>query len=139
MHLHGLPVTFALTGTKADEREDQAAAASPPRRAHPARRIPVQAAARHRRYRPRQTVHRTTLPGWYAGPGPAWERSGKEEQMNTAEAPEQLPLGYGLADGIAVVHVTGEVDVASCGALRHSLLRIVTDEASTAWWSTSPG
>jgi anti-sigma B factor antagonist len=48
--------------------------------------------------------------------------------MNTAEAPEQLALAYRLADGIAVVQVTGEVDVASCGALRDSLLRIVTDE-----------
>jgi anti-anti-sigma factor len=49
--------------------------------------------------------------------------------MNSAEAPEQLALGYGLADGIAVVRVTGEVDVASCGVLRDSLLRVVTDEA----------
>jgi stage II sporulation protein AA (anti-sigma F factor antagonist) len=48
--------------------------------------------------------------------------------MSTAEAPERLALEYGLADGIAVVQVTGEVDVASCGVLRDSLLRIVTDE-----------
>ena len=48
--------------------------------------------------------------------------------MNTAEAPERLALEYGLADGVAVVQVTGEVDVASCGVLRDSLLRIVTDE-----------
>jgi len=48
--------------------------------------------------------------------------------MNTAEAPERLALEYGLADGIAVVQVTGEVDVASCGVLRDSLLRIVTGD-----------
>jgi len=48
--------------------------------------------------------------------------------MNTAEAPQQLALEYRPADGIAVVRVTGEVDVASCGLLRDSLLRIVTDE-----------
>jgi anti-anti-sigma factor len=47
--------------------------------------------------------------------------------MNNAEAPERLALEYGVADGIAVVQVTGEVDVASCGVLRDSLLRIVTD------------
>ena len=56
--------------------------------------------------------------------------------MDTAEAPERLALEYGLADGIAVVQVTGEVDVASCGVLRDSLLRIVTDEGgcSTLKW-----
>jgi anti-anti-sigma factor len=48
--------------------------------------------------------------------------------MNTAEAPERLALEYGVAGGIAVVQVTGEVDVASCGVLRDSLLRVVTDE-----------
>src|SRR5258708_23116422 len=48
--------------------------------------------------------------------------------MNTAEAPERLAVEYGWADGIAVVQVSGEVDVASCGVLRDSLLRIVTDE-----------
>jgi anti-sigma B factor antagonist len=48
--------------------------------------------------------------------------------MATAEAPERLALDYGLADGIAVVQVTGEVDVANCGVLRDGLLRIVTDE-----------
>jgi anti-sigma B factor antagonist len=48
--------------------------------------------------------------------------------MNTAKAPEQLLFRYGLDDGVAVVRVTGEVDVATCGLLRHSLLRIVTDE-----------
>ena len=49
--------------------------------------------------------------------------------MDTAEAPERLALDYGLAGGVAVVRVTGEVDVASCGVLRDGLLRIVTDEA----------
>ena len=34
----------------------------------------------------------------------------------------------GAINGIAVVRVTGEVDVASCGVLRESLLRVVTDE-----------
>jgi anti-anti-sigma factor len=48
--------------------------------------------------------------------------------MNTAKAPEQLLFGYGLAGGVAVVRVTGEVDVATCGLLRDRLLRIVTDE-----------
>ena len=47
--------------------------------------------------------------------------------MNTAEAPERLALEYGSADGIAVVQVAGEVDVANCGVLRDALLRIVTD------------
>lgn len=48
--------------------------------------------------------------------------------MNTAEAPERLALEYGSAGVIAVVQVTGEVDVANCGVLRDSLLRVVTDE-----------
>ena len=48
--------------------------------------------------------------------------------MDTAKAPEQLLFRYGLDDGVAVVRVTGEVDVATCGLLRSVLLRIVTDE-----------
>jgi stage II sporulation protein AA (anti-sigma F factor antagonist) len=48
--------------------------------------------------------------------------------MDTAKAPEQLLFRYGLEDGVAVVRVTGEVDVATCGLLRDRLLRIVTDE-----------
>jgi anti-anti-sigma factor len=48
--------------------------------------------------------------------------------MNIANAPEQLLFRYGLHDGVAVVRVTGEVDVATCGLLRSVLLRIVTDE-----------
>jgi anti-anti-sigma factor len=48
--------------------------------------------------------------------------------MDTAKAPEQLLFRYGLDDGVAVVRVAGEVDVATCGLLRGRLLRIVTDE-----------
>jgi anti-sigma B factor antagonist len=48
--------------------------------------------------------------------------------MNTAEAPERVALGYGVADGIAVVRVASEVDVANCDVLPDGLLRIVTDE-----------
>jgi anti-sigma B factor antagonist len=48
--------------------------------------------------------------------------------MNTAKAPEELLFRYSLDDGVAVVGVTGEVDVATCGLLRDRLLRIVTDE-----------
>jgi anti-anti-sigma factor len=48
--------------------------------------------------------------------------------MDTAKAPQQLLFRYGLDDGVAVVGVTGEVDVATCGLLRDRLLRIVTDE-----------
>ena len=48
--------------------------------------------------------------------------------MDTAKAPEQLLFGYGLDDGVEVVGVTSEVDVATCGMLRDRLLQIVTDE-----------
>jgi anti-sigma B factor antagonist len=48
--------------------------------------------------------------------------------MNTAKAPEQLLFRYGLEDGVAVVRVTGEVDVATCGLLRDRLLEIVTGD-----------
>ncbi len=47
--------------------------------------------------------------------------------MSTAEAPERLHLGYRLDAGVAVVTVTGEVDVVTCGVLRDGLLRAVTD------------
>jgi len=54
--------------------------------------------------------------------------SGQEESwMSTAEAPERLHLGYRLDAGVAVVTVTGEVDVVTCGVLRDGLLRAVTD------------
>lgn len=48
--------------------------------------------------------------------------------MSTAEAGERLLLEYRLESGVAVVSVTGEVDVATCGLLRAGLLRVVTDE-----------
>jgi anti-sigma B factor antagonist len=48
--------------------------------------------------------------------------------MSTAEAPERLLLQYHLDSGVAVVKVTGEVDVATCGMLRDGLLRVVSDE-----------
>jgi anti-sigma B factor antagonist len=48
--------------------------------------------------------------------------------MSTAEAPERLHLDYRLAAGVAVVTVTGEVDVATCELLRDGLLRVVTDD-----------
>jgi len=48
--------------------------------------------------------------------------------MSTAEGPERLQLGYRLDAGVAVVRLTGEVDVATCGLLRDGLLRVVTDE-----------
>jgi len=51
-----------------------------------------------------------------------------ECSTGTAEAPERLHLDYRLDSGVAVVAVTGEVDVATCGMLRDSLLRVVTDE-----------
>jgi anti-sigma B factor antagonist len=48
--------------------------------------------------------------------------------MGTAEAPDRLLLQYRLVSGVAVVSVSGEVDVATCGLLRGALLRVVTDE-----------
>ena len=48
--------------------------------------------------------------------------------MSTAEAPERSLLQFRLVSGVAVVEVTGEVDVATCGALRKALLRVVSDE-----------
>jgi anti-sigma B factor antagonist len=48
--------------------------------------------------------------------------------VSTAEAGERLHLQYRLDSGVAVVRVTGEVDVATCGLLRDGLLRVVTDE-----------
>jgi anti-sigma B factor antagonist len=48
--------------------------------------------------------------------------------VSTAEAPERLLLQYHLDGGVAVVEVTGEVDVATCGVLREGLLRAVSDE-----------
>ena len=48
--------------------------------------------------------------------------------MSTAEAPDRLLLQYRLVSGVAVVSVSGEVDVSTCGLLRDALLRVVTDE-----------
>lgn len=48
--------------------------------------------------------------------------------MSTAEAQERLVLQYRLDGGVAVVRVSGEVDVATCGLLRDGLLRVVGDE-----------
>jgi anti-sigma B factor antagonist len=48
--------------------------------------------------------------------------------VSTAEAPDRLLLEYRLDNGVAVVTVTGAVDVFTCGLLRDGLLRVVTDE-----------
>ncbi len=50
--------------------------------------------------------------------------------MSTGKASERLLLDYRLDAGVAVVTVTGEVDVGTCGQLREGLLRVVTDEQS---------
>jgi anti-anti-sigma factor len=48
--------------------------------------------------------------------------------MSTAAEPQRLSFGYRLDRSIAVVQVTGELDLSTCGALRDSLLRVITDE-----------
>ena len=48
--------------------------------------------------------------------------------MSTADAPDRLVLAYRLDTGIAVVKVTGDVDVSTSGSLRDSLLRVISDE-----------
>lgn len=48
--------------------------------------------------------------------------------MSTAEAQERLRVQYCLNSGVAVVRVSGDVDVATCGVLRDGLLRVVGDE-----------
>jgi anti-sigma B factor antagonist len=48
--------------------------------------------------------------------------------VSTAEAPDRLLLDYRLDNGVAVVTVTGAVDVFTCGLPRDGLLRAVTDE-----------
>jgi anti-sigma B factor antagonist len=48
--------------------------------------------------------------------------------MSTAEAQQRLHVQYRLDSGVAVVRVSGEVDVATCGMLRDGLLRVVGDE-----------
>lgn len=47
--------------------------------------------------------------------------------MTQAEAFGRLRLEYRLRDGVAVVEITGEVDVSTSGLLRERLLRVVTD------------
>jgi anti-sigma B factor antagonist len=48
--------------------------------------------------------------------------------MGTAEAAGRLLLEYRLDNSVAVVAVTGAVDVSTCGSLRDGLLRVITDE-----------
>src|SRR4029077_5495580 len=48
--------------------------------------------------------------------------------MNSADVPDRLRLDYCLDGGVAVVKVTGEVDVSTSSSLRDSLLRVITDE-----------
>jgi anti-anti-sigma factor len=48
--------------------------------------------------------------------------------LGTAEEPERLVLQYRLDSGVAVVTVSGDVDVATCSVLREGLLRVMTDE-----------
>ena len=48
--------------------------------------------------------------------------------MSTAEATDRLLLQYRLESGVAVVSVSGEVDVATCGLLRNGCLQVITDE-----------
>jgi anti-sigma B factor antagonist len=48
--------------------------------------------------------------------------------MSTAEAPGRLLLDYRLDNSVAVVTVTGAVDVSTCGLLRDGLLRVIGDE-----------
>ena len=49
--------------------------------------------------------------------------------MSTADPREGLLLQDRLDNGIAVVTVTGDVDVATCAALRDGLLQVVGDES----------
>jgi anti-sigma B factor antagonist len=48
--------------------------------------------------------------------------------MGTAEAPGRLLLEYRLDSGVAVVTVTGELDVSTSGLLRDGLLRLLAEE-----------
>ena len=47
--------------------------------------------------------------------------------MSTAEPREGLLVHKRMDDGVAVVTVTGDVDVATCAALRDNLLQVVAD------------
>jgi len=48
--------------------------------------------------------------------------------VNTADVPDRLLLDHRLDSGVAVVKVTGEVDVSTSSSLRDSLLRVIADE-----------
>ena len=48
--------------------------------------------------------------------------------MNTADVPDRLLLDYRLDSGVAVVTVTGEVDVSTSSSLRNSLLGVLADQ-----------
>jgi anti-sigma B factor antagonist len=48
--------------------------------------------------------------------------------MNATGVPARLLLDYRLDSGVAVVKVTGEVDVSTSSSLRTSLLRVIADE-----------
>ncbi len=48
--------------------------------------------------------------------------------MSPVGVPDGLSLEYRLDGGIAVVTVTGEVDVSTSASLRAGLLRVITDE-----------
>jgi len=48
--------------------------------------------------------------------------------VSTAEPREGLLVHNRVDDGVAVVTVTGDVDVATCAALRDSLLQVIADE-----------
>jgi anti-sigma B factor antagonist len=48
--------------------------------------------------------------------------------VSTAEPREGLLVHKRIDDGVAVVTVTGDVDVATCAALRDNLLQVVADE-----------
>ena len=48
--------------------------------------------------------------------------------MSPADVPGGLLLDYRLDSGVAVVTVTGEVDVSTSPSFRDGLLRVITDE-----------
>jgi hypothetical protein len=50
----------------------------------------------------------------------------------------RLLLEYRLDSDVAVIKVTGEVDLSTCGPLRDGLLRVITDENRAGRSSTSP-
>ena len=51
--------------------------------------------------------------------------------MCAARDLRRLLLDYRMESGVAVVKVTGEVDVSTSGALRDGLLRVITDEGQS--------